>query len=292
MRLPITPQISTKDGTSNKNARLTNMLKVAGPKDIAEIRPGLVSSSTYAGLGSGLIEFDGRLLAIYDDTVFVDDGGLSEEWPLDSDPWASGTTYGYGDSVWYLGTLWFSTASGNTNNTPSATSAYWETSWEPDEWDSSATYTVGQLVSYGGSTYYLWASSSTNQNPASNPTLWKATAPNTALTIGTVTYSAPIVALNGTQTASWTVYNGATPVGSGSGTLTASLSGSITTMSASNWPRESTSPIGTIALYLPMPAGPPVYTFSGSTQWSGLPGWDNFAWSPTQSGGSWIAIGI
>lgn len=186
MRLSVLPNISTKDGTSNKNARLTNMLKVAGPKDIAEIRPGLVSSSTYAGLGSGLIEFDGRLLAIYDDTVFVDDGGLSEEWPLDSDPWASGTTYGYGDSAWYLGTLWFSTASGNTNNTPSATSTYWETSWEPDEWDSSATYAIGDLVVYGGTLYYSLAPSNTNKNPTSTP-VWSTSAPGTSRYRGTIT---------------------------------------------------------------------------------------------------------
>lgn len=176
MRLPVLPQISTKDGTSNKNARLTNVLK--DPRkggEMAEVRPGLVASDTYSGLGNGLIPFDGRLLVIYDDTV-TDIKEDSFPWPLDSDPWASGTTYGFGDAVWYLGSLWFSTSGSNTGNTPASGSSYWERSYETPEWDSGSTYAIGDPVTYGGVTYYSLSPSNTNNNPASSPQ-WSTSAP-------------------------------------------------------------------------------------------------------------------
>ena len=292
MRLPITPQVSTKDGTSNKNARLTNCLKEAKKSgDKAVIRPGLVLSDTYSGLGNGLIEFDGRLLVVYDDTVtdVVED---SFPWPLDSDPWASGTTYDFGDAVWYNGNMWFSTEGSNTGNTP-GTGTEWARSYETPEWDEDATYAVGEPVRSGGITYYLYASSSTNQPPASNPTLWRTTAPNLNLTMGAVTYSPAISLVSPTtQTASWTIYDGATPVGTGNGTLTSTLADSIATLTASNWPRTSTTSLGNISDYQAMPATPPNWTFSGGTFWSGLPGYDNFSWSPTQSSGSWTVLSV
>lgn len=178
MRLPITPQVSTKDGTSNKNARLTNCLKEAKKSgDKAVIRPGLVLSDTYSGLGNGLIEFDGRLLVVYDDTVtyVVED---SFPWPLDSDPWASGTTYNFGDAVWYNGAMWFSTEGSNTGNTP-GTGTEWARSYETPEWDEDATYAIGDPVTYGGVTYYSLAPSNTGQNPSTSPQ-WSTTAPTTS----------------------------------------------------------------------------------------------------------------
>lgn len=178
MRLPVTPQVSTKDGTSNKNARLTNCLKEAKKSgDKAVIRPGLVLSDTYSGLGNGLIEFDGRLLVVYDDTVtdVVED---SFPWPLDSDPWASGTTYNFGDAVWYNGAMWFSTEGSNTGNTP-GTGTEWARSYETPEWDEDATYAIGDPVTYGGVTYYSLAPSNTGQNPSTSPQ-WSTTAPTTS----------------------------------------------------------------------------------------------------------------
>lgn len=175
MRLPVVHQISTKDGTSNKNARLTNCLKEAKKSgDKAVIRPGLVLSDTYSGLGNGLIEFDGRLLVVYDDTVtdVVED---SFPWPLDSDPWASGTTYNFGDAVWYNGAMWFSTEGSNTGNTP-GTGTEWARSYETPEWDEDATYAIGDPVTYGGVTYYSLAPSNTGNNPSTSPQ-WSTTAP-------------------------------------------------------------------------------------------------------------------
>lgn len=127
MRLPVVVPISTKDGTSNKNARLTNMLKETSKRgDKAVVRPGLVAAGDFPGIGNGLIPFDGRLLVISDDTI-TDESGDLWPWPLDSLPWVSGTTYGAGDSAWYNGVLWFSLAAGNTGHTP-VVGAYWGTS--------------------------------------------------------------------------------------------------------------------------------------------------------------------
>lgn len=178
MRLPVVPPISTKDGLSNKNARLTNCLKeIKKGGEKAVVRPGLVLSDTYSGLGNGLIEFDGRLLVVYDDTVtdVVED---SFPWPLDSDPWASGTTYNFGDAVWYNGAMWFSTEGSNTGNTP-GTGTEWARSYETPEWDEDATYAIGDPVTYGGVTYYSLAPSNTGQNPSTSPQ-WSTTAPTTS----------------------------------------------------------------------------------------------------------------
>lgn len=175
MRLPVVPGISTKDGTSNKNARLTNCLREkTQPADKAVIRPGLVTSDTYSGLGNGLIPFDGRLLVIYDDTV-TDIEEDSFPWPLDSAQWAAGTTYGFGDAVWYLGNLWFSASGSNTGNTP-GTGTSWARSYEIPEWDSGTTYAIGDPVTYGGVTYYSMAPSNSGNNPSSSPQ-WSTTAP-------------------------------------------------------------------------------------------------------------------
>jgi len=66
MRLPVTPQISTKDGVSNKNARLTNCLKESkkgGDKTV--VRPGLVLDAQASGVGNGLVAFNGELVSVY-----------------------------------------------------------------------------------------------------------------------------------------------------------------------------------------------------------------------------------
>ncbi len=70
MRLPVVPQISTKDGTSNRNARLTNCLKEvkkAGEK--AVIRPGLVLDAQASGVGNGLVVFNNELVSVYGATL-------------------------------------------------------------------------------------------------------------------------------------------------------------------------------------------------------------------------------
>ena len=153
MRLPLTPALDTKDGLSNKNARLTNCLKeVKKTGEKVVVRPGLVLDDTYTGIGSGLIPFDGRLLVIYDDTVTDTDGNI-DPWPLDSPEWDGSYTYGYGDATWYLGSMWFSQNGSNTGNTPGSGTS-WERSVEYAPYDSGTVYPVNSYVLIGGTRYY------------------------------------------------------------------------------------------------------------------------------------------
>lgn len=76
MRLPVTVPLSTKDGTSNKNARLTNCLKETTKRgDKAVVRPGLVLDVQASGVGNGLVAFNGELVSVYGSTVGVGAGG-------------------------------------------------------------------------------------------------------------------------------------------------------------------------------------------------------------------------
>ena len=70
MRLPVTPQVSTKDGVSNKNARLTNTLKETSKRgDKAVVRPGLVLEAEGSGVGGGLVAFNNELVSVYGATL-------------------------------------------------------------------------------------------------------------------------------------------------------------------------------------------------------------------------------
>ncbi len=75
MRIPLVPQLSTKDGETNKNARMTNALKestVTGA--VAQVRPGLDQLATTTGSGNGLVDFDGELVSIFDAELNVNGG--------------------------------------------------------------------------------------------------------------------------------------------------------------------------------------------------------------------------
>lgn len=70
MRLPVVPQISTKDGVSAKNARLTNCLKESKKSvDKAVVRPGLVLQAEGTGVGGGLVAFNNELVSVYGATL-------------------------------------------------------------------------------------------------------------------------------------------------------------------------------------------------------------------------------
>lgn len=81
MRLPVVPQISTKDGVSNKNARLTNCLKESKKTgDKAVVRPGLVLDAQASGVGNGLVVFNNELVSVYGATLGIGvDEGLPDE---------------------------------------------------------------------------------------------------------------------------------------------------------------------------------------------------------------------
>lgn len=78
MRLPIAPQLSTKDGVSNKNARMTNALKETDDsKELVATRPGLKLSAQSTGNGKGLVAFNDRLLSVYGSTIGVKNGTVN-----------------------------------------------------------------------------------------------------------------------------------------------------------------------------------------------------------------------
>lgn len=72
MRLPVCPNVNTKDGQSNKNARLTNCLKETTKRgDMAVIRPGLVLEAEGDGVGGGLVAFNNELVSVYGSTFNI-----------------------------------------------------------------------------------------------------------------------------------------------------------------------------------------------------------------------------
>ena len=103
MRLNVVPSISTKDGVSNKNARLTNCLKeVKKSGDMAVIRPGLVLDAVASGVGNGLVSFNGELVSVYGATLgrglaIVADDSVGSITPA-SGTWSYYTIYGLASS--------------------------------------------------------------------------------------------------------------------------------------------------------------------------------------------------
>ncbi len=92
MRLPVIGNISTKDGATNKNARLTNMLaeqKKSGTT-LATVRPGLSAYATVAGNGNGLVCFNGSLVSVFGANIGVPGGDVFEY---------TSNTYAFSDAV-------------------------------------------------------------------------------------------------------------------------------------------------------------------------------------------------
>lgn len=189
MRLPVVHQISTKDGTTNKNARLFNMLKESTKAgDLAVIRPSLVESTTYSGVGNGLIVFNRNLLVIVDDKVQFDEFAWMD---LDAVDWDAITVFSEGDWVWYNGVLWVSVDS-NSNQAPFLNSTHWRTIYEIPDWDAGEAYAIGDSVVYGDTLYYSMGPSNTGNNPASTP-MWSTTEPGSSRWRGSYYVSAILI---------------------------------------------------------------------------------------------------
>ena len=59
MRLPLVPEIDSRDGTSNKDERLTNALSETDEGvTLAVVRPGLVFEAEGTGVGGGLVAYN------------------------------------------------------------------------------------------------------------------------------------------------------------------------------------------------------------------------------------------
>lgn len=70
MRLPLIPNVESRDGTSNQDERLTNaLIEVDDQGAYGCIRPGLVTAATSSGNGNGLSIIDGVLISVFGTTV-------------------------------------------------------------------------------------------------------------------------------------------------------------------------------------------------------------------------------
>lgn len=70
MRLPLTSDIESRDGISNRDERLTNtLLEKDEVVDYAVIRPALETVSTASGNGNGVVDFFGVLISVFGSTL-------------------------------------------------------------------------------------------------------------------------------------------------------------------------------------------------------------------------------
>ena len=66
MRLPVVVELDSRDGVSNKDARLTNALKENDEGvTLAALRPGLSAIAAATGNGSGVTAFNGTLISVF-----------------------------------------------------------------------------------------------------------------------------------------------------------------------------------------------------------------------------------
>jgi hypothetical protein len=70
MRLPLVAPLESRDGSSNKDSRMTNALAESEEGgSVACVRPGLVELNTTTGNGKGLVSFNDTLLSVYGSTL-------------------------------------------------------------------------------------------------------------------------------------------------------------------------------------------------------------------------------
>lgn len=69
MRIPLITDTDSRDGSSNKDERLTNVLVEIDAEKLACLRPGLNSISANSGDGNGLECFDGTLISVFGTTL-------------------------------------------------------------------------------------------------------------------------------------------------------------------------------------------------------------------------------
>jgi hypothetical protein len=137
--------------------------------------------------------------------------------------WSATTNYAAGNTV-TLGGVTYTALSANVNQTPSASSAFWQTrpsSYAAEEpWSDTRAYATGNTVTYGEVTYTA-LSANTNQIPSATSTYWQAPSTYTAgaawsatrayatgntVTYGGVTYTALSASTNQTPSATSTYW--------------------------------------------------------------------------------------
>ena len=158
---------------------MTNMVaEMYEDKSFIVPRPGLSLEATREGAANGIFCFNGQIITVWGTTIENYYSG-----PVTA--YNSGTTYGFGDLVIYLGTIWLSLEKNNKGNTPSSGSSYWTTTLENTTWDDEVDYDIGDEVTFNGVTYYSYAETNAGYMPTKNPTIWQATPPGAARWQGT-----------------------------------------------------------------------------------------------------------
>ena len=70
MRVPLITEIDSRDGTANKDERLTNVLaEIDEGVSLAVLRPGLAAVSTASGNGNGMTNFNDVLISVFGATL-------------------------------------------------------------------------------------------------------------------------------------------------------------------------------------------------------------------------------
>lgn len=70
MRLSLVADIDSRDGTSNRDERLTNVLSETDEDvTLAVVRPGLAAIATSSGAGGGAVNFNDVLITVYGTTL-------------------------------------------------------------------------------------------------------------------------------------------------------------------------------------------------------------------------------
>lgn len=70
MRIPLVTEIDSRDGSSNKDERFTNVLAESDEGvSLACVRPGLAAVSTASGAGGGVVNFNDVLISVFGTTL-------------------------------------------------------------------------------------------------------------------------------------------------------------------------------------------------------------------------------
>lgn len=158
MRIPLAGQISTKDGATNKNSRLYNVLaedKKDG-KVVAGVRPGLNRLSDTSGNGNGIICFNGSLVNLFGTTIYrATASGFTISTEDASAIGATNTSYivAYGAGVYVAAPYgpisnplkFYKSTDGITWSLVDITYTYSDTAWTNNLWNGSQFLIISDL---------------------------------------------------------------------------------------------------------------------------------------------------
>lgn len=199
MRIPLPVQFKTRQGNVTKDARIKNgYVEIKGEVGRVRKRPGvddlgLVSETGQASLMAcvSLSPAGGSLTSLMGDTVLTRGDNF---WEIDAAPWDSGTTYSYGDWVFYANQYWSSIGAG-VGVAPGGAGwrAFGFLLYDPD-----ATYEIGDDAQYAGETWYAMKQV---QGVTPAAPYWSLTPPTSARYIANFTGLGEIGAICGSPTA-------------------------------------------------------------------------------------------